>query len=212
MRRLLCLFAALSVIAGQPASSHPHVFVETRAGFMFDPEGRLASLRITWTYDAFTSLVLFDILDLDKDRDGKLDEEDRAAVVAGETSWGEGYNGDIFVELGEATVPMAAPTNGSAWMTEDRITVAFDLPLAEPLDTDGALLLRFYDPAYYYAYEVVALEDGVRNGCTAEIIPFEPDAATAELQRQLAALSREETPEQADVGSLFADQVWLRCG
>ena len=71
----------------QPCASHPHVFVDARTGFHFDAQGRLTALRITWTYDAFTSLKLFDILDLDKDNDGLLDDADRAAIVAGETEW-----------------------------------------------------------------------------------------------------------------------------
>ena len=95
---------------------------------------------------------------------------------------------------------------------DDRITVAFSLPLAEPLTVEGDHVLRFYDPTYFYAYAVVALDETLKEGCTSRIVPFEPDAAAKELQLQLAALSREETPEQEDVGRLFADQVWLKCG
>lgn len=49
------------------------------------------------------------------------------------------------------------------------------------------------------------------NTCDVEFIPFEPDAAAAALQAQLAALSREETPEQENVGRLFSDVVSLSC-
>jgi len=47
--------------------------------------------------------------------------------------------------------------------------------------------------------------------CEAEVAPFEPDAAAAALQAQLAALFREETPEQDNVGRLFSDEVSLTC-
>ncbi|MDJ0824190.1 MAG: DUF1007 family protein [Rhodobacter sp.] len=212
MRCLLCLFVFLSGLShGGAALSHPHVFVDAEAGFTFDEDGRLVSLRVTWTYDAFASLMLFDILDLDKDGDGKLDDADRAIIVAGETDWPEGYEGDIHLETGAAKVALTRPANGSSWMADDRITVAFDLPLDQPLSVAGDYVLRFYDPMYFYAYAVVAVDDSLPDGCSAEIIPFEPDDAAEELLVQLAALSREESPEQEDVGRLFADQVWLKC-
>jgi len=96
-------------------------------------------------------------------------------------------------------------------MADDRISVAFDLPLETPLDPTGDVVLRLYDPTYFYAYDLVALEEGTGARCRAKIVPFEPDTAAAELQQKLAALSREETPEQENVGQLFSDQVWLLC-
>ena len=108
----LCLFVLLSGIGlGGAAFSHPHVFVDAQAGFHFDKDGRLVSLRVTWTYDAFTSLTLFEILDLDKDGDGKLDDGDRAAIVAGETEWPDGYDGDIYLEAAGSGIPLARPVN-----------------------------------------------------------------------------------------------------
>ncbi|MBO6777602.1 MAG: DUF1007 family protein [Marinibacterium sp.] len=213
MRHRLCLFVILSgVWAADPAVSHPHVFVDTQAGFQFAADGRLEMLRVVWTYDAFTSLTLFEILDLDKDGDGQLNDADRAAIVKGETEWQEGYVGDMYLEKDGANIPLARPVDGAAWMANDRISVSFDLPLAAPFDANGTTVLRVYDPSYYYAYDVVALIGGAKEGCAAAISPFEPDTADEKLLLQLAALSREETPEQENVGRLFADEVWLTCG
>ncbi|MEM9708994.1 MAG: DUF1007 family protein [Pseudomonadota bacterium] len=195
-----------------PVAAHPHVFVDARTGFTFDDAGRLAGLRITWTYDAFTSLTLFDILDLDRDGDGALDDDDRSAIVAGETVWADDYLGDTYLEMNGNDVALARPLNGSAWMADDRISVGFDLPLAAPLSLTGEVVLRLYDPFYYYAYTVAAVEDEMPAGCDAKLVPFVADAATEELQQKLAMLSREETPEEENVGRLFADEVWLRCG
>ncbi|MEL7117173.1 MAG: DUF1007 family protein [Pseudomonadota bacterium] len=209
-----CLLAALPVLWAAPAvQSHPHVFVDAETGFHFNADGQLVGLRITWTYDAFTSLMLFDILDLDRDNDGALDEADRAAIVAGETTWAEDYRGDTYLEMNGADIRLARPEGGRAWMTADRISVAFDLPLAAPLapGAEAELVLRLYDPSYYYAYTVTGLKADVPDACTAEVVPFKPDTAAAELQAKLAALSREETPTQDNVGRLFADEVRLSC-
>lgn len=211
MKRAGLIAVCLGLSWASPALAHPHIFVDARTGFVFNEAGQLSALRIQWTYDAFTSLTLFDILDLDKDNDGALDDADRAAIVAGETEWQDDYKGDTYLEAEGAGVPLAKPLNGSAWLADDRISVAFDLPLQTPLDVTGAVLLRLYDPNYYYAYTVVGLEDTEMGTCIADLRSFEPDAATAELQAQLALLSQEETPEQENVGRLFADEVRLAC-
>ncbi len=210
--RYLCPLVTFSFLGlASPALAHPHVFVDARAGFTFGEDGRLAALRISWTYDAFTSLTLFDILDLDKDGDGALDDADRAAIVAGETVWQDDYKGDTYLELDGADVPLARPINGAAWLAEDRITVTFDLPLAAPLEAAGDVVLKLYDPNYYYAYTVIGLDEVGQSGCGAKVVPFVANQAAAELQAKLAMLSREETPEQENVGRLFADQVRLTC-
>ena len=212
IKRLSLCAVLLGLSCASPALAHPHVFVDARTGFLFDEQGRLTALRITWTYDAFTSLTLFDILDLDKDNDGRLDDADRAAIVAGETEWQDDYKGDTYLEQAGQDVPLAKPVNGVASLADDRITVAFDLPLVTPLAAVGEVVLMLYDPNYYYSYTVVDLEPLESEGCEASLDAFEADDATVELQAKLALLSREETPEQENVGRLFADQVKLRCG
>ncbi|MEM6385365.1 MAG: DUF1007 family protein [Pseudomonadota bacterium] len=210
--RVSFLVAVGGLMSASPLLAHPHVFVDAQTGFTFNAEGELEALRITWTYDAFTSLTLFDILDLDKDNDGQLDEADRAAIVAGETEWAEGYKGDTYLEQNGEAVALTRPKNGMASYSDDRITVSFDLPLATPLDTMNGAVLKLYDPNYYYAYTVVAMYGDLPSFCTADIKSFRADEATSELQAQLALLSREETPAQEDVGRLFADEVALTCG
>ena len=212
MRSALAL--TLAVLAGLsgPAGAHPHIFVDATTGFRFDDAGRLTALRITWTYDAFTSLMISDQLRLDPDGDGRLDDADRAAIVAGETEWPPEYEGDVYLDLDGAPVPMGRPENGEAWMEADRVSVAFDLPLATPLAEPSGARLRLYDPYHYYAYAVVGLDGDAPAPCTISVDRFEADGAAAALQAKLAALSREETPTREDVGALFADDVHLTCG
>ncbi|RKF16698.1 DUF1007 family protein [Roseovarius spongiae] len=197
-------------VAGQSAA-HPHVFVDTEVGFDIDAS-RLSSLHIVWTYDEFTTLTIFDILELDADGDGVLNKDDLAKVASGETDWPDGYNGDVYLEADQRQVGFGKPTNASAEMHGDKIVVRFDLPLNEPLDlSPGTAVLKFYDPNYYYAYTATGLMNPDTGSCHATIVPFEADAAAAALQNQLAALSREETPEQQNVGQLFADEIVLTC-
>ena len=210
----IALMTTSLLLAHGPASAHPHVFVDAKAGFSVNQDGQLTGLYISWTYDPFTTLFLFDALDLDKDRDGQLNDEDYAAIVRGETEWQPGYIGDIYLEVNGETWPHLLPVGAQADYQNEQVTVRFDLPLAEPVTVTGQdVVLRLYDPNYYYAYavkEIVAV-DALPEACEASINAFEPDAVTGDLLVALGTLSREETPEQADVGRLFSDEVVLIC-
>ena len=94
-------------------------------------------------------------------------------------------------------------------MSDARIEVSFDLPLKSPLMVDKGAELRLYDPTYYYSYTAVSVEPA--ENCELALRRFEPNQATSGLQVQLARLSREETPEQENVGRLFSDVIELKC-
>ncbi|EBA02264.1 hypothetical protein RB2150_09724 [Rhodobacterales bacterium HTCC2150] len=42
-------------------------------------------------------------------------------------------------------------------------------------------------------------------------MPFNPDAQDLDLKAALAKISREETPENDQVGALFADRISVTC-
>ncbi len=77
------------------AKAHPHVFVDARTGFIFGTDGQLEALQISWTYDEFTTLILFETLNLDQDGDGQFNDTDRASIIEGETNWDSAYKGDV---------------------------------------------------------------------------------------------------------------------
>jgi len=200
---------------GGPAGAHPHVFVDARTGFIFGADGQLRALRISWTYDAFTSLILFESLNLDADRDGKLSEADQAAVIAGETNWDPDYKGDVYLEVAGQDYPLGRPEAAAVTYVENQVEVSFDLPLSEPVAIGKtAALLRLYDPVFYYAYTILPAAEPFElpAGCQTQIVPFEPSAAENAMQERLANLGLDETPEQENIGRVFSDEVHLTCG
>ena len=202
------------LLAHGPALAHPHIFVDTKAGFRIDENGVMTGLYISWTYDPFTTLFLFDALDLDRDGDGKLNDDDYAAIVRGETEWADDYVGDIYLEVNDKVHPHLKPVAAQADFQNDQITVQFDLPLAEPLTLPGQdVILRIYDPNYYYAYTVTELTNPtpLPETCKAVLNSFEPDAVSSDLLVALGSLSREETPDQPNVGRMFSDEVVVSC-
>ena len=210
---LICVVMCL----GGPAKAHPHVFVDARTGFIFGANGQLEALRISWTYDEFTTLILFESLDLDKDGDGdgEFNDADRAAIIEGETNRDSAYKGDVYLEFAGQDYPLGRPEAVAVTLNNNQVKVSFDLPLSQPVRIDNTLVfLRLYDPFFYYAYTIVPPTDptDLPEDCQVQIVPFEPNAAESALQDKLAALGREDIFSVENVGRLFSDKVQLTCG
>ena len=200
---------------GGPAKAHPHVFVDARTGFIFGTDGQLEALRISWTYDEFTTLILFESLNLDQDGDGQFNDADRAAVIDGETNWDREYKGDVYLEVAGQNYPLGRPEAAAVTLENNQVEVSFDLPLSQSVRIeDTPAFLRLYDPVFFYAYTILPAIDPIDlpEGCQAQIVSFEPNAAENALQEKLTALGREEAPTQENVGRLFSDEVRMSCG
>ena len=200
---------------GGPAKAHPHVFVDARTGFIFGTDGQLEALRISWTYDEFTTLILFESLNLDFDGDGQFNDADRAAVIDGETNWDREYKGDAYLEVAGQNYPLGRPEAAAVTLENNQVEVSFDLPLSQSVRIeDTPAFLRLYDPVFFYAYTILPAIDPIDlpEGCQAQIVSFEPNAAENALQEKLTALGREEAPTQENVGRLFSDEVRMTCG
>ncbi|MDB6178235.1 DUF1007 family protein [Paracoccus sp. Z330] len=202
------------MLTATTAMAHPHVFVDVRGSFLLDEQQRLTALRIHWTYDAFTSLVLYDTLQLDDDGDGQLDADDLRKIERGETDWPQDYEGDTYLFIDGQKTALSRPRDAKAESLGDRIGVGFTLELETPVDLVGQTAnLKIYDPIYYYAYSVTE-DSGLEESnpdCDLRIAPFEPDGETSAIQAELAALSREEIPEDTEIGALFAENIYLTC-
>lgn len=208
--------AAGILVAISPATltAHPHIFVDGGADFLFDGEGRLAGIRVIWIYDAFASLFTLEALEISPDEAGRLTPEGVAKVVADQTTWEDGFEGDSYLWIGGEEIELGGPLAADASLDGQRLSVVFERRLAEPVPVDGLqALVKLYDPTYYFAYFTThaPVLENAPAGCAADVEEFQPDSMLAELQTTLMALSREETPEQENVGALFADRIYLRC-
>lgn len=212
-RRLLpaLAFAALLPAA---AGAHPHIFIDAEARFGFDADGRLATVTVSWRYDAFYTLLLLETVEADADGDGALTEEDRAKLAEAFSIWEPGWHGDAFLTAGGAPVGLSDPVGISAEMTDGRVRMTFRRDVVEPPAGDGlAARLKIYDPTYFVAYDVVGEPalDGAPEGCVAAVAAPERTSELAALEATLAEIPPDATPEQEGVGALFADRIELRC-
>ena len=204
-----------AICLGGVTKAHPHVFVDARTGFVFGSDRQLEAIKVSWRYDEFTTLVLFETLELDLDQDGQLNDADRVKILEGETNWPQDYKGDIYLEVLGQDYPLGRPEAAAVMLNANQIEVSFDLPLSQPVRVDSApIFLRLYDPFFYFAYTIVSAKASpdLPEDCEARIVHFEPTKAERVLQDMLAALGRDDSPEMENVGRLFSDEVQLTCG
>ena len=207
MRRAWAV-AGMMALAG-PAGAHPHVFMDTALEVIRDAEGRAVSLRVTWTYDPFFSLVLITERGLDPDGDGTLTPEETAALQGFDMNWDPGFPGDTYAFAGETPVALSGPRDGVARYEGGQIVSSHIRDLAEPVA--GRLVVKNYDPTYYTEYTIRAV---TAEGCATEIIAPDLTAAERELQAALAEIPADVDVEMGfpEVGAVFAQEVRVTCG
>jgi ABC-type uncharacterized transport system substrate-binding protein len=55
---MLTVLLAVLCLIGRAATAHPHVWVSARSDIAYNPDGRVAGVRRTWTVDeAFSSFA-----------------------------------------------------------------------------------------------------------------------------------------------------------
>ncbi len=222
-KRTLMAIAAACVSASMtapPAAAHPHMFFDATAQFVTDTEARLTAVRVAFIIDEYNSLLTVAELGLDADADGALSEAEEQTALSTLVRGFSEY--DYFAELTHAAgrLKFNPPTSGAAWLEDGHLGLVMDLPLADPQALAGkSVTLALYDPTYFtqitmaLAPQVEAQANGeTALSCTAQLKRFEENEELADLSESLAQLSREETPEQENVGAFFADRATLNCG
>ncbi|MEX0305295.1 MAG: DUF1007 family protein [Leisingera sp.] len=210
MKRFVPLLAA-ALLAPHGAGSHPHIFVDTAVKAVVSDAGVLEAVEITWAYDEFYSLLIFEDRALDGDYDGALTPEELAKLQGFDMAWVEGFEGDTYLTLGGEALALGAPEHLSTEVADGRITTRHRRALVQPQAADG-VVIKAYDPTYYTAYTVNrGLE--VTGGCQGSIAPPNLDQAYTMVEELLYAMPAEQAEESyPKVGEAFADTLRLSCG
>lgn len=198
------------------ANAHPHIFIDSGVEAIFDAQGQVTALRISWSYDDFYSLLAIEDRGLDPDGDSILTPEEQAKLTGFDMGWDTDYDGDLYVLYQNAPVVMGRPEAPTARYENGIITSTHLRALAAPIAPGPeGIIVQIYDSGYYTAYQINA-EATLTNaptGCTATV--FEPDlnAADRKLQETLQEYQAGQDIE-ADypaVGANYADEVRITC-
>lgn len=195
-----------------PAAAHPHVFIDTGLGFLFNDKGQLAAVRVVWVYDELYTLMLFEDLGLDPDGDLVLTPEELDRLAEADATWEPDYEGDLYGLADGAPIALAPPERFGLTLHKGRVVSTHVRPLAQPLDpARAAVSFKVYDPWYYAAMDLsLSVTAENRPGCAARIVKADTRAAGRKLQSMLNAIQND--AEFPKVGGDFADEVRVQCG
>ena len=216
MRRLSLAFCAAMIAS--PATSHPHIFVDTGVEVFFDEQGRLTSLRLSWTYDELFSLIILEDRGLDNDYDGVLTEEEQAALTGFDMiDWPEWYDGDLYVLAGGRKLQMGDPREYDLVLEDGKLVTTHYRDLPEPLTLGASpVIVQIYDEGYYTAYEIIGHPQMVNapQDCQAVTYAADLSAAQQEVKAALAEISADINLEEVGfpkIGAAFSDEVRISC-
>lgn len=202
--------AALLALAPAAAWAHPHVFIDTGLAAKTDAAGRLLGVEVTWEYDDYYSLLIFEDMGLDADYDGQLTAEELAALQGFDLQWEAGFEGDTYLSLDGSPLALGAPEARQTVVADGRIRSRHFRPLIRPVAAEG-VVIQAYDPTYYSAY-TVSLGAEAGTGCAADVTPPDLDRAYSLLEELLYAMPADQAEDAyPEVGAAFADTVRLTC-
>jgi ABC-type uncharacterized transport system substrate-binding protein len=210
------ILSLLFVSVSGPVAAHPHIFVEAEVEVVFDGEGLVAGVRLSWTYDDFFSFLLSSELGLDADGDLEMTAQELETLAGQVLDWPADFGGDLYLRQGDATVTLGARSEASVDYVDGRVIERHFRPLAEPLDASAPLTVQVYDPFYYVAYEIspdITLAGG--EGCGAELRKADLNAAYSLVDELLYGRPASDVgPDEyfPEVGEAFADTVFVTCG
>lgn len=188
------------------AQAHPHIFVDTALRIVVE-QGKAVAVELSWSYDDFFSLLIFEDMGLDRDHDGVLTEAELAQLRGFDMrEWPEGFEGDLYVwESGEKRALPLPEVTGIA-VEDGRILASHRRELPNvPVEE---LRLKQYDPTYYVAYRL--MDVAATGDCKARVTPHDPGAADRALQKALAEVPEDEF-DVLELGIYYADEVRLIC-
>jgi ABC-type uncharacterized transport system substrate-binding protein len=206
----------LALFAPLPVAAHPHIFIDTGLEVIVDDQGRLTHIEVSWTYDAFYSLLISEEKGLDQDYDGQLTEAEQAKLAGFDMQWIDGFNGDLEAQLGGDALRLSGPMNYTARIEGGQIiTTHIRAVEGMPVLAGKALVLLPYDKTFYTAYKVVGpVSVAGMQSCLISSVEPDIDAELEALQAQLALLDIASDPEDVglpNAGRAFATEVRVLC-
>lgn len=195
-------------------NAHPHVFVDGGIDFVFAEDGTLHAVELTWLYDEFETLYMISRSGLSLNSKGELGEDERLKLIEELRDFPEDFDGSAHLSLDNEPVELDWPRDVDGQLLDGRLQLTFVRDLKTPVHVEGReISAAFYESTYFFAFKITntPMLLGHVGACKTEVVPFSPDPNDASLFAMLASLSREEIPEDQNVGARFADRISLRC-
>ncbi|WP_138935486.1 DUF1007 family protein [Roseovarius arcticus] len=203
----------VGIALAAPMNAHPHIFVDGGIDFIMSGDETLDALSITWLYDEFETLYDLSSRGIEPQPDGTLSNADREAIRAAYSDWPDDFDGSAHLSIDSDLIEMAWPSDLAVDLVDGRLQLTFLRKLETPaILTNKSVEVAFYESTYFFAFAITNDPSFVGNEtCEAVVVPYTPGEQSDEMKQSLALLNREETPDIANVGQLFADRIVVNC-
>ncbi|MEM9579637.1 MAG: DUF1007 family protein [Pseudomonadota bacterium] len=211
MAKKTIALASCLALGATALGSHPHVFVTTTMVFDLDDARRVTGVTMTWEYDDFFSLLIFEDMGLDRDADGQLTEAELDRLMGFDLiEWPVGFEGDLYLNAADGTkIEMPRPIPHDIAVKGGKI-IATHKRAIPPVAAEG-LQIRQYDPTYYVSYS----QDGgieIPAPCAVRIRPADQNTAESEVARLIKEQTSDDIFLDVKLGHLYADTAVIACG
>ena len=195
-----------------PAKAHPHAWIDVSVTVLLDDDGRVRGLHQTWLFDDFYSaFVMEGAISIGG---GKVSQEALEVLLKENMNNLAEYNYFTEITSGESPLATLPPVNATTRVVGNRLEMAFEVPLAEPVTVDAIPVnYAIYDPTYYIEMVHIESDDNVTfdktsSSCSAIIAQPNPDP-----EKFLYANSLDQSEQGYDgLGRYFAEVVTITCG
>ena len=210
------LAAAAVLFAAQPAFAHPHVYIDAGLEVIFDAEGQLTHIQVTWAYDAFYSLLITEDFGMDADGDGALTPAEEAELTGFDAQWIAGFNGDLVATLDGQALKLSGPLEPTARMVAGQIVSSHLREVSgTPVMAGDVLSIKVFDETYYTAY-ALSLPVKLTNATGCDMLRVEPnvDVELSRMQTMLLDIDVDADLEEMDIpmmGEAFATELVVTC-
>lgn len=211
------LAMAIATGTGSAAVAHPHVWIDMRSDVVFNAQGLISGLNLTWTFDDGYAEVALE--GLDTDGDGVYSQAEIEPLTKENMNSLKDY--DYFTVIrynGEKQAFGEVTEYGQIW-SNNKLQLHFQVPLVTPLDPrKGEFVAKVYDPEFfiainYVADEPVSVVGPMPESCKLVVKPVPTGAEIEATQQMLSTKGPDWKPENnEDFGAMFAQPVTIQCG
>lgn len=212
----LAALATFSWAAATPAMAHPHVWIQMQSSVVFNDQGQISAVKLTWTFDDSYTQVALD--GLDKNANGTYEPEELAPLTQENLESLKDYNFFTYVRFDGKAQALAAPVDTGQTYSDDKLRLHFELPLVTPVDpTKGEFVLKVYDPEFFISFEYAGADPLTLTGkvpapCKPVVKPLPSDAEVEQTRAMLSTKGPDWKPEEEeDFGALFAQPATIQC-
>ena len=209
--RTFALTIAAILACAAPALAHPHVWVTAKAELVYGPEGKVAAVRHSWTFDpAYSAFVT---QGLDKNNDGTLTADELQDLAKVNTESLADLEYFTHLKANGAKQAFDAPRHQQMTFQNGAATLSFDLPLKRPA-ANRMVAFEIYDPSFFVAFALAEGDDAVKladapKGCAATVT--RPKPVDAAQQQRLSEAFFQALTASADYGASQANKVIVAC-